>query len=57
MLDQVCDGRGEATAELAACIGANLVPIEYGGPCTLDYDQYPAQQQLLQFVQQLTLAA
>eukprot|EP00775_Hariotina_reticulata_P005378 gene5378-5613_t len=54
---QVCDGRCEAATELAACIGADLVPHEYGGPCTLDYDQYPAQQQLLQFVQELSSAA
>jgi len=57
MLEQVCDGRGEAAAELAACLGADMVPHEYGGTCKLDLDQCPAQQRLLQYVQKLTLAA
>lgn len=54
---QVCDGRAEAAAELAVCLGRELVPQEYGGPCSLGYDEYPAQQALLRFVAKLKAAS
>ncbi|KAF6256637.1 CRAL-TRIO domain-containing protein [Scenedesmus sp. NREL 46B-D3] len=48
----MCDA-GEAAAELARCLGPELVPKEYGGPCALPYHEYPAQKQLLQHVAKL----
>lgn len=48
----MCDAE-EAAAELARCLGPELVPQEFGGPCALPYDEYPAQKQLLKLVTQL----
>uniref|UniRef100_A0A383WN22 CRAL-TRIO domain-containing protein n=1 Tax=Tetradesmus obliquus TaxID=3088 RepID=A0A383WN22_TETOB len=48
----MCDAE-EAAAELARCLGPELVPQEFGGPCALPYDEYPAQKQLLKLVAQL----
>lgn len=53
---QVCDGKAEAAAELGRCLGHELVPAEYGGPCSLAYEEYPAQQQLLRHVAKLRAA-
>eukprot|EP00882_Tetradesmus_deserticola_P023780 GHRQ01025901.1.p4 GENE.GHRQ01025901.1~~GHRQ01025901.1.p4 ORF type:complete len:102 (-),score=43.57 GHRQ01025901.1:343-648(-) len=52
VLQVMCDA-GEAAAELARCLGPGLVPKEYGGLCSLPYDEYPAQKQLLQYVAKL----
>jgi hypothetical protein len=52
VLQVMCDA-GEAAAELARCLGPELVPKEFGGPCVLPYDEYPAQKQLLQLVAKL----
>lgn len=51
-LQVMCDAE-EAAAELARCLGPELVPQEFGGPCALPYDEYPAQKQLLKLVTQL----
>jgi hypothetical protein len=51
-LQVMCDA-DEAAAELARCLGPELVPKEFGGPCALPYDEYPAQKQLLQLVAKL----
>jgi hypothetical protein len=50
---QVCTTPAETVAELACCLGSDWVPAEYGGPCTHPYDEFPAQQALLQHVAQL----
>jgi hypothetical protein len=52
VLQVMCDA-GEAAAELARCLGPELVPEEFCGPCALPYDEYPAQKQLLQLVAKL----
>ncbi|KAF8061976.1 ODA7 [Scenedesmus sp. PABB004] len=54
---QVCESPAEAAAELAACLGPDLVPEEFGGPCRWSYDEYPAQRALLQLAQELAAAA
>lgn len=50
---QVCTTAAETVAELACCLGPEWVPAEYGGPCTRPYDEFPAQQALLQHVAKL----
>ena len=50
---QVCTTPAEAVAELACCLGEDWVPSEYGGACTRSYDEYPAQQALLQHAAKL----
>lgn len=53
LLLQVCTTAAETVAELACCLGPEWVPAEYGGPCTRAYDEFPAQQALLQHVAKL----
>lgn len=55
LLLQVCTTAAETVAELACCLGLEWVPAEYGGPCTRAYDEFPAQQALLQHVAKLHL--
>jgi hypothetical protein len=40
--------------QLSRCLGPELVPAEYGGPCTLRYEEYPAYELLAQFVEGLS---
>lgn len=50
---QVCTNLQETVAELAACLGHEWVPSEYGGPCSQPYVEYPGQKAFLQHVTKL----
>ena len=46
-----------ALQDLQDALGPDMVPAEYGGPCTLDYTDYPAERALVKFHEGLKAAA
>ena len=46
-----------ALRDLQEALGPDMVPVEYGGPCTLKYSEYPADKAFVGFHEKLKRAA
>jgi hypothetical protein len=46
-----------ALRDLQEALGPDMVPAEYGGPCTLKYTEYPADKAFVKFNEELVKRA